>query len=89
MKRIVSKYVRRAGIVKPDACKLFRHAPATLMRENRADIRVIQYMFGHADISTTQIYAYVGRTRLCPDPTHMPCARNKSIHSGATANRLA
>lgn len=62
--RIVSKYVQRAGIRKPGACNLFRHSTATLMHENGADIRVIQDMLGHADISTTQIYTHVAINRL-------------------------
>ncbi|WKD51040.1 tyrosine-type recombinase/integrase [Microbulbifer spongiae] len=62
--RIVSKYVQRAGINKPGACNLFRHSTATLMHENGADIRVVQDMLGHADISTTQIYTHVAINHL-------------------------
>lgn len=62
--RIVSKYVQRAGISKPGACNLFRHSTATLMHQNGADIRVVQDMLGHADISTTQIYTHVAINHL-------------------------
>ena len=75
--RIVSKYVRRAGIRKPGACNLFRHSTATLMHENGADIRVVQDMLGHADISTTQVYTHVAINKLREvyAATH-PAARN-------------
>jgi integrase/recombinase XerD len=61
---LVAGYVRRSGIDKPGACHLFRHTMATLMLEGGADIRFIQQMLGHADISTTQIYTHVTRERL-------------------------
>ncbi|NVJ65364.1 MAG: tyrosine-type recombinase/integrase [Gammaproteobacteria bacterium] len=62
--RMVSKYVRRAGIKVRGACNLFRHSTATLMHENGADIRHVQEMLGHADISTTQIYTHVAIKKL-------------------------
>ena len=52
-------YVKRAGSGKPGACHLFRHAAATAMLENGADIRFIQSMLGHASIHTTEIYTHV------------------------------
>lgn len=55
----VKTYLQEAGITKPGACHLFRHTMATLMLENGADIRFIQAMLGHADISTTTIYTQV------------------------------
>lgn len=55
----VSRYVDQANIGKRGACHLFRHTMATLMLENGCDIRFIQAMLGHAELSTTQIYTQV------------------------------
>ena len=61
---LVRKYIEQAGIKKVGACHLFRHAMATLMLENGADIRFIQEMLGHSDISTTEIYTQVSVKKL-------------------------
>jgi len=60
----VKKYIAAAGISKPGACHLFRHTMATLMLDNGADIRFIQAILGHADLSTTQIYTQVSIRKL-------------------------
>jgi integrase/recombinase XerD len=57
--RLASNYVKASGVPKTGACHLFRHTMATLMLEGGADIRYIQAMLGHAELSTTQIYAQV------------------------------
>lgn len=62
--QMVGNYVRRAGIDKPGACHLFRHAAATSMLDAGADIRHVQKMLGHASISTTQIYTHVAIKQL-------------------------
>jgi len=61
---LVRRYVQASGIGKSGSCHLFRHACATHMLENGADIRFIQALLGHADISTTQIYTEVSLTKL-------------------------
>ena len=59
MSRLVKQYIARSGVPKKGACNLYRHGTATLMLEGGADIRQVQVMLGHADISTTQVYAHV------------------------------
>lgn len=60
----VKRYLTQAGIDRVGSCHLFRHAMATHMLENGADIRFIQAMLGHEDLSTTQIYTQVSIEKL-------------------------
>ncbi|MDH5648556.1 MAG: site-specific tyrosine recombinase XerC [Gammaproteobacteria bacterium] len=61
---LIKKYLDAVGIDKPGACHLFRHAMATHMLENGADIRYIQMMLGHANLNTTEIYTRVSIKKL-------------------------
>jgi integrase/recombinase XerD len=71
----IHRYVSRAGL--PGACHIFRHACATHMLENGADIRFIQAMLGHSQLSTTEIYTQVSISKLrqihaCTHPRPAP-----------------
>lgn len=70
-------YVNAADIGKKGSCHLFRHTAATLLLEGGMDIRYIQEMLGHAELSTTQIYTLVSVEKL------------KAVHAAAHPARVA
>jgi integrase/recombinase XerD len=76
---MAARYVKLTGIKRAGACHLFRHATATDMRDNGADLSHVQEMLGHASISTTQIYSHISRKKLTSvyNKTH-PSAQKSS-----------
>ncbi len=85
--QLVREHVQAAQVGKSGACHLFRHTMATLMLENGADIRYIQAILGHAELSTTQIYTQVSIRQLkaihtATHPAKLPGAGRQAAAEG-------
>jgi len=75
----VKRFMKNAGIDVLGSCHLLRHAMATHMLENGAELRYIQAMLGHSSVNTTQIYTHVSIREL--QEVH------KTTHPRADANK--
>jgi len=64
LQKIISSAAKRIGINKDVHCHTLRHSFATHLLENGVDIRKIQELLGHSDLSTTQIYTHISREEL-------------------------
>jgi integrase len=88
--RAVKRAAVAAGIVKPVSCHTLRHSFATHLLERGHDIRTVQELLGHADVSTTMVYTHVmnrGR-RGVPSPLDRLEQARAAYHVGPAPGRL-
>lgn len=85
---LVHHYVKQSAIGKVGSCHLFRHAMATLMLENGADLRYVQQMLGHARLNTTEIYTHVNIQKLIEVHRQSHPAKLPTVESPANASEV-
>ncbi len=94
MSTLVRRLIDSAKLGKSGSCHMLRHAMATVMLENGADVRFIQQMLGHASVRTTQIYTHVAiRTLKAVHQATHPSARSRpssraAVGPGVSAARV-
>ncbi|MBP6668250.1 MAG: tyrosine-type recombinase/integrase [Gemmatimonadales bacterium] len=83
----VARYVAGARLGKPGSCHLFRHSMATLLLDGGADVRDVQEILGHANLSTTARYTHLAIGRLLAVHARAHPAERRRSQTGAAANR--